>query len=138
MKFQYKKFRTIDGKIIYKPVIPIELVYQNTEYKYEALIDSGADFCIFHSDIGRVLGIPVEKGEVETFGGIGGLPMKSFAHPIKIRIGGHELRTQARFSPEIAPFGFGVLGQIGLFDKFVVKFDYQKKSIELVPKWIKR
>jgi len=63
MKFQYKKFRTIDGKIIYKPVIP-----------------------------------------------------------------------EVRFSYEITPFGFGVLGQLGFFDKFIVKFDYQKKSVEIVPK----
>lgn len=138
MKFRYKKFCSIDGRVVFRPVIPIELIYKNKTQRYEALIDSGADFCIFHADIGSFLGIPIIKGRVEDIGGISGIPARSFIHSIQIGIGGTKIDADVRFSGEIAPFGFGVLGQVGFFDKFVVKFDFQKKVIEIVPKQIKK
>lgn len=45
MKFRYKKY----GPGILRPIIPIEIIYQNRSVGYEVLVDSGADFCIFDS-----------------------------------------------------------------------------------------
>ncbi len=48
MKFSYKK---LSGGFL-RPIIPIEIkTLQGGPVKYFALIDSGADFCIFHSEI---------------------------------------------------------------------------------------
>ena len=58
-KFSYKNY----GPHIYRPVIPIELEYNKNLIRYEVLVDSGADGCIFDSQIGEVLGIDVESGE---------------------------------------------------------------------------
>lgn len=34
----------------------------------------------------------------------------------------------------IPPFGYGVLGEEGFFDIFVIKFDFIKEEIELKPR----
>jgi hypothetical protein len=37
------------------------------------------------------------------------------------------------FMPAMPPFGYGVVGQQGFFDRFRVTFDYQDAEIELTP-----
>ena len=51
----------------------------------ETLIDSGADFCIFHSEIAEMLGIKWRKGHAHDFLGITGECGKVYFHPIKIK-----------------------------------------------------
>jgi hypothetical protein len=74
MKFKYKKFRvppTVafpERKYLLRPIIPILISYQNKTIGYEALLDSGADFCIFHAEIGEFLGVPILEGKKEPFG----------------------------------------------------------------------
>jgi len=46
MKFRYKKFNGI-----LRPVIPITLENARKEVRYEVLVDSGADLCLFDADI---------------------------------------------------------------------------------------
>ena len=68
------------------------------------------------------------------FGGITGGKSLAYFHKVKIFVGGWPYETMASFSYNIPPNGIGVLGQFGFFDKFVVKFDFQKKIFELKPK----
>lgn len=68
MKFRYKKY----GPGIVRPVIPVDLSFGERAVSYEALIDSGADLCIFPAEIGELLGIQVERGRSETVAGITG------------------------------------------------------------------
>lgn len=140
MKFRYVKFpleRKSDffGNSILKPIIPIKLTYKDTTIKYGVLIDSGADFCIFDAKIGEYLGLQVKSGIRETFGGIQASgTAEAFLHEIIINIGGWDYKTTIGFSYDIADHGFGVLGQKGFFDIFVVKFDLLKKEIEIKPR----
>ena len=137
MKFRYVKFplqqrSDFFGNSILKPIIPIKISHKTTAVKYAVLIDSGADFCIFDAKIGEYLGLAIKSGIRETFGGIqeaGGA--EAFLHEITINIGGWDYKTTIGFSYDIASHGFGILGQKGFFDIFVVKFDLLKKEIEL-------
>ena len=75
MKFRYHKLSLKDrspffGLTILKPIIPIKIIVKDKELNYEALIDSGADFCIFDAEIGEYLGIDILSGSQEVFGGI--------------------------------------------------------------------
>ena len=56
MQFLYKKFKLADGTELFKPIIPIGLLFNGKLIRYEALIDSGADFNIFNAEIGELLG----------------------------------------------------------------------------------
>lgn len=127
MKFSYKKY----APGILRPVIPIEIIYKNSSIHYEVLVDSGADFCIFDSQIGQLLGIDIQSGKKQEVGGITGTRENYYVHPVTIKVGGWSHMIEAGFLPNIAHFGYGVVGQNGFFDIFVVKFDLVKEEIEL-------
>ena len=130
MKFYYKRF----GPDIFRPVIPVEIKALDKHLKYEALIDSGADECIFDAQLAEILGIDVQKGAKRMVGGITGKEQPYYSHQITISIGGWEYETKAGFMPHMPGFGYGVLGQRGFFENFTVKFNYSKLEIELNPK----
>lgn len=137
MKFRYLKFPLKEkseffGSTILKPVIPLELVVRDKEIKYAALMDSGADFCIFDGQIGELLGLDVRAGTHLDFGGVQALAgAEAFLHEVTMRIGGRSYKMRIGFSYDIAPHGYGIVGQKGFFDMFVVKFDLVKEEVEL-------
>src|SRR3989338_9074683 len=84
MKFFYKRY----APGLFRPVIPIEIKANAKPVRYEALIGSGADLCIFDGQIAQVLGISVRKGQKRFVGGITGTERPFFVHPVLILIGG--------------------------------------------------
>lgn len=130
MKFRYKKYRPD----LLRPVIPIEIIYKNKSIPYEVLIDSGADFCIFDAQIGEILDVPIEEGEKFEVAGITGEKEPIYFHLLQIKVGGWEYKIKAAFLRKIGPYGYGVVGQKGFFDNFVVKFDLFREEIELKPR----
>jgi hypothetical protein len=129
MKFRYKRFTSS----LIRPVIPIEIKNSSHTVRYEALIDSGADFCIFDAQLADVLGIDTEMGFKQLVGGITGIEQPYYIHKIELSVGGWKHEINAGFMPEMPDFGYGVLGQVGFFDNFSVKFDYSKAEIEVMP-----
>ena len=137
MKFKYFKFplpsrSDFFGNSILRPVIPIDVTVGNLTGSYAALIDSGADFCIFDGSFGEALGLDVRSGRILEFSGVqANQPSKAFLHEITISVGGSARKILAGFSYDIAPSGYGLLGQKGFFDIFTVKLDLVKEEIEL-------
>jgi len=130
MKFSYKRY----GARAIRPVIPIELTYKDRSISYEVLVDSGADFCIFDAQIGELLGIKIKDGEKQEVGGITGVMQPYYVHEVTMKVGGWPYKVKVGFLPNIAQMGYGVVGQIGFFDIFVVKFDLLKGEIDLKPR----
>ncbi|MDA2921643.1 hypothetical protein MYX07_00060 [Patescibacteria group bacterium AH-259-L07] len=69
MKFPYLKLLLPQrseyfGLSLLKPITPIKINADGKELRYAALIDSGADFCIFDAQIADILEVDVEKGEI--------------------------------------------------------------------------
>jgi len=58
----------------------------------------------------------------------------AYFHEITLNIGKHDAKTLVGFSYDIAKHGYGLLGQRGFFDIFIVKSDLIKKEIELKPR----
>jgi len=131
MRFPYKKFKLSDGTEILKPIIPIGLLFNGKSIRYEALIDSGADFNIFNAEIGELLGINIRSGKEMKFSGIAGEPFPVYLHYLTLDIGGWQYEIETGFSYEISPYGFGILGQKGFFDLFRIRFILSKGVIEL-------
>ncbi len=127
MKFRYKKYTPE----ILRPVIPIEIIYKNRAVPYEVLVDSGADSCIFDAQIGEILCIDITSGKKQEVWGITGVGEYYYVHPVIIKIGGWTYKMQAGFLPGIAQLGYGIVGQKGFFDIFIVKFDLLKEEVEL-------
>ena len=94
-------------------------------------MDSGADFCIFHGQLAEVLGINISEGKEERVYGITGIEEPYYVHPVTLVVGGWKYQIEAGFLPKMASTAYGVVGQKGFFDLFLVKFDLLKEEIEL-------
>ena len=128
MKFKYKQY----GSIL-RPVIEIILKNQGKSVRYEVLVDSGADLCIFDEEIGSYLGIDVRKGKPREVFGVGGKCSVFYIHPIIIEVGGWPFEINAGFMPSVAgkAMPYGLVGQKCFFENFIVKFDLLKEEIEI-------
>ena len=128
MKFSYKNFGTNS-----RPVIPIKVTYKGKSIQYEVLIDSGADMCLFHAELGEFLGIDIAKGKKDIVTGVGGKSSQYVYHPVTINVGGWDFNIKAGFLLDTggrkAPYG--IVGQTGFFEYFKVLFDKSKGVIEL-------
>jgi Aspartyl protease len=130
MKFSYKKV----GPDVLRPIIPIAVGHKDFFINYEVLVDSGADMCLFDYEIAELLGVDVKKGEEKKVYGItGSQPETYYIHPITIKVGGWPFTIKAGFLAGLSSrYNYGVVGQKGFFDIFVVKFDLLKQDVELL------
>ena len=91
MKFPYKQFFVQSPgssiQTVSRPVIPIHLNHNQYRIAYEALVDSGADYSIFHAEIGEAIGVNVKNGKRVHFAGVSGVSQLGFRHPIKLELG---------------------------------------------------
>jgi hypothetical protein len=74
MKFEYKRYRTNDGSDLTRPIIRVLINNprdpRSISIAYEALVDSGADFCVFPAEIAELLQIDLTAGEERHAGGV--------------------------------------------------------------------
>lgn len=130
MNLKYSYF----GRKLLRPVIPVELSYKNKKLPYNVLIDSGADFCLFNYEVANHLGIPIETGEKSEAIGITGFGSPIYIHTVNLKVKDKLFRIKAGFLENMTNAGYGIVGQVGFFDKFKVIFDYQNGDIELIEK----
>jgi predicted aspartyl protease len=136
MRFSYTKFRSaVPGRMrVTRPLVDVKLIYNGQAQKVRAMIDSGADVCLFHSDIGKILGIDVYTGRKESFSGVSGVLFDVYFHKIHketIRINTIELEAGFTDAPVA---GSGLLGQVGFFDNYQIRFERYKNSFEIYPR----
>ena len=137
MKFRYRTYTLgkgsrLLGADVQRPVIPVEITNGGLLIPCAALIDSGADVSIFPADIGEQLGIDVRSGERGFSAGMTDAnPNETFLHNVTLKIGELYYPTIVGFSYEPARRNYGILGQRGFFDFFIVQFDLVKEEIEL-------
>src|SRR3954463_9903787 len=82
-----------------RPVVDLKLKKKDGgEIGYSAIIDSGADYCLFHGDIGEQLGLNVKKGKALSFYGTGGRSQTAYFHQVTFLIEGIEVTSSIGFS----------------------------------------
>ena len=139
MNFRYKKFPVDpkncpfpNKKNALRPVIEIQLESSTkVTFGYLVLIDSGADYCIFHASIGELMGINIKSGTSLTFYGTSGEPQVAYFHKITFRMGGHPHTADVGFSYDMEKLAYGILGQDGFFNRWNIKFEYKKENVEI-------
>lgn len=137
MIFQYKPeyFSNLSNPqkngVILRPVIQIRFKINGNYRAYPVLIDSGADYCIFHADLAKDLGIELKTGIKLDFTGTLREKQLAYLHKVTFYLGNKKIESVVAFSNEIEALPFGLLGQQGFFDKFKVSFDLKKKEIEI-------
>jgi hypothetical protein len=129
MKFKYRDYG--DTR---RPVIPVVLSYGKISMDYEVLIDSGSDRCFFDIQVGKTLGIIHDGSRSDAAYGIGGKASLYYSHPVTITIKDISYSIEAGFMPSVMGgiVPYGLVGQKGFFDKFVVKFNLPKNEIEVI------
>ena len=140
MKFDYQKFPVDkencpfpNKKSSLRPVIQIDFETREGTFGYLVIIDSGADYCLFHASIGELLGLDIKTGKPLTFYGTSGQPQIAYFHKITFKIGGYKHTCDVGFSFDMEKLAYGLLGQDGFFNKWIVKFECHKERMELTP-----
>lgn len=120
------------------PVFPILLIHNVTQARFQtlALIDSGADRCVFPALFGRKIGLNVEAGKKAQVAGVGGLDVAYF-HDVVIEFSvgnrSYHYLCYAGFSTALDQLGLGLLGRHGFFDVFEdISFDTKRRLVKLV------
>ena len=128
MRFNYVRY----GSVL-RPVIPITVRHGRKEIEYHVLVDSGADICVFNEEVGLALGMSVRRGIPKTLFGVGGKSSVYYVHGVDIGVGGKFKDTEVAFMPNVAGhvMQYGIVGQRGFFDRFIVSFDLLKGEIRL-------
>ncbi len=106
MRIAYKAFPVLPHpafpaeNFIWRPVLNVALSYEHAQtQRFEALVDSGADRCLFHASIGAALGMEVRAGIEMPFGGvIGGATGKIYYHKVGLLAAGEWIEMTAGFS----------------------------------------
>jgi len=127
------KYQTIGSSKLPRPFIPLTLRYHNQSLKIKALVDSGADFCMFDGELLNLLAPDLDLNTLEkiSLGGIGGTAT-GYATHIEIGVDDTFFSVPAVFSFEFSPDEFGGLaGQLGFFDAFTIQFDRANKAFHL-------
>jgi len=124
VKIPYRVFPDQFGSYVYSVRLRVNVALPNPgsprTRQFEAIIDSGASRCVFHSNIGRFLGLDIESGEKEITQGIGG-PSDTYLHDIVLYIPGGPVTIKAAFKEDL-PIA-ALLGMNGFFQHFVITFN---------------
>lgn len=136
LKFPYTKVPVADvyGKKIgdaYRPIISLALLHGPKTLNALALIDTGADECLFPGEFATILGHNLIKGKPRTFAGIGGA-ITAYLHRTDIKLGVHKLRISIYYSDDWNKWGFGLLGQNAFLTRFNVFLSRKDKEFSLI------
>ena len=123
------------AQVKYSPIAPTVLENKNhkLDFSFDSIVDSGADYCVFPSQLGELIGLDVELGRKLPTYGVGGLEILYF-HDIKVIliIQGKpwEFKCLAGFSRKMNHKGVGLLGRRGFFNLFS-KIEFLENQREL-------
>jgi hypothetical protein len=134
MRYKYHQLRNkLDpNDVLLVPVIPVGLRYRDKSVVVSALIDSGADLCLFHSSIGRALGIDIENGRKIMFKTLSPEEVPVYVHPIHLFLKGEPgIDLEIGFLERDLIADGGLLGQEGFFDHFDVRFQRWQNAIHI-------
>jgi hypothetical protein len=128
-----------DRKQIRRPLLRLHLQYGQRSIFSVAIVDSGADSCLFPASIARQLGIPIPNQRVSVFSGTADTPQLAYFETVKATISNPDATAApvqfdlyAGFCETLEHVGLGLLGQNGFFSRFSVSFDYAANSFDVI------
>lgn len=109
------------------PVINIILTGPKRTRAFKALVDSGASYSVFRAEVGKRLGLEVEKGKPVYLIGIGGRIL-GYLHRIKVRVGKESFLCKIIFSEEYT-VSLNILGRDNFFLPFLITFNEKFRKV---------
>ncbi len=97
-----------------------------------ALPDSGADQCVFPLSFAIALQLDPLQMKQQLTGGVGNTGNITYYNNLTIEIeNGPTFTTIVGFTAGLEASGFGLLGQSGFFENFVVTFDHKAQQFSI-------
>jgi len=102
--------------------LTVKVIHNHASSKrFDAVVDTGSDYCLFDALIGASIGVRITDGREGPLGGIiPGAKGKVYYHNVKLVIGQEMVEIKAGFSWDLTA---NVLGHFGFFENFVVTLD---------------
>jgi hypothetical protein len=135
MRFRYTDIKNNQDplKPFHRPYLIVRLVNGDKHKDVISLIDSGADVCLFPSDVGRMLGIKIEAGPELAFQGVSGVSEVAYLHRVDLVVRGlSSITLDVGFTNSLA-VGTGLLGQRGFFEQFQINFQLNQRFLLVDP-----
>lgn len=128
MQFKYRKESSRTLGVIYRPVAEVIFINGDKEVRDFPYVDSGADITLIPRSVGELLGFELGNEEIQEMGGVGGSKVPTVLKTIKVRIGEFEFMIKIAWAlvEDVQP----LLGRVGVFDKFEVRFKQKQKVTE--------
>ncbi len=117
------------GRIAPRPIVKLTLVNGIERLSCYAIIDSGADHCVFPRSFMQPLGLDALVAPIEMTTGVGSSNVPTHFVNINIDLQGVvQFSVYAGFTTGLDQMGMGLLGQAGFFDRFNVAFRLPEKN----------
>jgi hypothetical protein len=107
-------------------VLPVTLASGGMRCPGYAVVDSGADDCIFPASYAARIGLDLTAGRRYSFTGVGPTSQEAYFFDVRITIPGTSIDypTSVGFTSALNRNSLGgLLGQNGFFDRFKINFD---------------
>jgi hypothetical protein len=133
MRFRYTEIRNNQDPTnpFQRPYLTVRLTHGAKHKDVISLVDSGADLCLFHSDVGKMIGIDMESGSELVFQGVSGARETAYMHRVNLAVGSSSISLHVGFTDSMA-VGTGILGQQGFFEQFQISFSLNEKLFEVI------
>ena len=133
MRFRYTEIHIHQNPAapFQRPYVLVRLAQGEHHKDVISLADSGADLCLFHADIARLLGLEVETGNELAFQGVSGAGARAYVHRVVLTVRGlNSISLDVGFTDSMS-VGTGLLGQQGFFEQLRVAFDLKNNLFEI-------
>ena len=115
-----------------RPYLRVALIDGGRDFSCYAIVDSGADDCMFPSAFAAQLGLELTTGRPYLFSGAGSRGQLAYFFDIEIEIAGvQKYRLPVGFTQALDASRVGLLGQNGFFDRFDVSFLLRERKFIL-------
>jgi hypothetical protein len=123
-----RQYQLVPGTAIRRPMLRVRVSHGGQQTpQLLALLDSGADVSLFHSDLAVYLGIDLASCPASQTGGIGG-GVTVYPCSVWLEVEGERFQADVQFSPDIDPTIL-LLGRDNVFDKFQFGFDPSRNAV---------
>lgn len=132
-----------DRSELKRPIVALLLAKDDHQVIVYAVVDSGADLCVFPASLATSLGIALPNDKASVFSGSGETPQIAYFEQVQATILPMDATNiepdqqplafplYAGFCETLEHIGMGLLGQEGFFSRFAVSFNNAQSYFEI-------
>ncbi|MEZ4526308.1 MAG: retropepsin-like aspartic protease [Desulfobacterales bacterium] len=113
------------------PSIALGIFYDRKWARAEALVDTGATYSVFSSEVADTVGLKYQKGKKIPLINASGDKFYIYLNQVKVQIGKHVINAMLGFSDGLCPYN--LLGRKDIFENFKICFDEKNSQILFYP-----